>query len=521
MVDSWITKHIPLSGGLVVNTPVVEQGALYPGSCITGVNFEPALAGGYRRITGHLKYDSTVVPGTGEVLGVAVFNGGVIAMRGTEVYEGAGSGWSKINGAFTRTNAQKYTHTLYNWGAGDFIAFVDNVNYPAKWDGNTYTELTTAPIGSSYIVSHKNHMFTAKDAVLSFSAPNNDNNHSAADGAGTISIGTPIIALAPWRDSLWIFSQNNIYKLTGSSKLDWKLETVTSALGCAAKHSLVEVGGDLLFLGPDGMRTVAGTERIGDVEVGSVSEAIKPLVETIGPNYAASGSISTVVLRGKTQFRLFYSKSSDPVETSGGFLGAVRESGGETGGTGPEKHGGHHSLDSYLWEFFQVQGIKISCAHSDYINGVEYVVHGDYDGYVHRQEQGDSFDGANVVANFSLPYITYDDPEVRKTLHTLSAFIEAEGLNDVRINFVFDYNDPDVLLPEEIKVVSTGAAFWFYNDLAATYGTAEYDVAPKVTRDHNLVGSCLNHTIVFSSNDALSPYTVSELVLQISLEGRR
>ena len=521
MVDSWITKHIPLSGGLVLNMPQVEQGALYPGSCITGVNFEPALVGGYRRLSGHLKYDNDVVPGSGEVLGIGVFNGGVVAMRGTEVYEGVGSGWTKINGAFTRTNAQKYTMTYYNWGAGDLMTFVDNVNYPAKWDGTTYTELTTAPIASSYVAAHKNHLFTAKGAVLSFSAPNQDNNHTPADGAGTISVGTPIICFAPWRNNLWIFSQNKIYKLTGSSKLDWKLETVTDELGCAAKHSLVEVGGDLFFLGPDGMRTVAGTERIGDVEVSSVSESIKPLVETIGPNYAAAGSISTVVVRGKSQFRLFYSKSSDPVELAGGVLGALRETGGQSSSGSPSQHAGKHSLDTYEWEFFQIQGIKVSCAHSDYVNGVEYVVHGDYDGYIHRQEFGNTFDGANVVANFSLPYITYDDPQVRKTLHTLSAFIEAEGSNDVRINFIFDYDDPDTLRPDEIQVVSTAAAFWFYDDGGATYGTAKYDEPPKVTRDHNLVGSCLNHTIIFSSNDALAPYTVSELVLQIALEGRR
>jgi hypothetical protein len=503
--------------------PQVEQGALFPGSCITGVNFEPALSGGYRRLSGHTKFDEDVVPGTGEVLGAFVFNGGggVVSMRGTEVYSSAGSGWTAINGAFGRTNAQKYTATFYNWGAGDFMAFVDNVNYPAKWDGSVYTELTTAPIGSTYIAAHKNHMFTSKGAVLSFSAPNNDNNHTPADGAGTISVGTPIIAFATWRNSLWIFSINNIYKLTGSSKLDWSLETITEDLGCAAKHSVVEVGGDLFFLGPDGMRTVAGTERIGDVEVGSVSEPIKSLVETIGPNYAASGSISTVVVRGKSQMRLFYSKASDPVASSGGFLGALRESAGSAEEGSPNRHSGKHSQDSYLWEFFQIQGIKASCAHSDFINSVEYVIHGDYDGYVQRQEVGDSFDGSNVVANFSLPYITYDDPEIRKVLHTLSAFITAEGENDLRINFVFDYDDPSVLRPPEITVQTTGDAFWFYGDVGATYGTALYDVAPSVTRDHSLVGSCFNHTIVFSSNDVLAPYTISELVMQIALKGRR
>ena len=49
-------------------------------------------------------------------------------------------------------------------------------------------------------------------------------------------------------------------------------------VGCLSGYSIQEIGGDLIFLAPDGLRTVAGTARIGDVELGTVSKAIQPLV---------------------------------------------------------------------------------------------------------------------------------------------------------------------------------------------------------------------------------------------------
>ena len=46
----------------------------------------------------------------------------------------------------------------------------------------------------------------------------------------------------------------------------------------------------MLFLSPDGIRTVAGTARIGDVELGSVSRQIQSIISDIA---ADSGFIIT------------------------------------------------------------------------------------------------------------------------------------------------------------------------------------------------------------------------------------
>ena len=83
MADQLNTFVAVCSGGLVTNTDPLTQASAMSGSAIRMINYEPALSGGYRRISGYLN-DYGTVPGTGAVLGVHV-NGylkdGIFACR--------------------------------------------------------------------------------------------------------------------------------------------------------------------------------------------------------------------------------------------------------------------------------------------------------------------------------------------------------------------------------------------------------------------------------------------------------
>ena len=59
------------------------------------------------------------------------------------------------------------------------------------------------------------------------------------------------------------------------------IKSITKNIGCVSGNSIQEIGGDLIFLAPDGLRTVAGTARIDDVELGSISRKILPLINNL------------------------------------------------------------------------------------------------------------------------------------------------------------------------------------------------------------------------------------------------
>ena len=65
---------------------------------------------------------------------------------------------------------------------------------------------------------------------------------------------------------LIIFCTNSIYKLQNiNNSSTITVVPITKNVGCMDGASIQEIAGDLVFLSPDGLRTIAGTTRIGDV----------------------------------------------------------------------------------------------------------------------------------------------------------------------------------------------------------------------------------------------------------------
>jgi hypothetical protein len=142
MATAWQTFPIEFKGGLISNLSPLQQGINAVGSASTLQNFEPSKEGGYKKILGYDKYDSTVVPGSGVITGVKVINAGeVLAIRAdggvSKVYHSTGSGWvlkatAALNGAKARFVDYKYT------GVAKTL-IVDGVNFPAIFEDVTNT----------------------------------------------------------------------------------------------------------------------------------------------------------------------------------------------------------------------------------------------------------------------------------------------------------------------------------------------------------------------------------------------
>jgi hypothetical protein len=500
-MDRWETFAIPLGGGVVQNMPPLEQANNLPGSLTRGVNFETSReGGGYRRVSGYAKYDNNEVPNTGQLLGTFVFDGEVIACRGDGIYESGGSGWTQLNSGDLNTGAEKYWGHRYNWGV-ESIILADKVNKPFKYDGSTLTRLTDAPSGVSVVQAFKRHMFMANGNLLTFSAPNDETNFAAADGAGEINVGFDIIGLGLWRDQLYVFGRNQIAKILGNNSSDFVLTPVTSRIGIVHRDTLQELSGDLVFLADDGVRTIAGTERIGDVEMGSISDPVYKSMYKLAKQFA-SGTFSSCIVAEKGQYRLFPVLGTEELTNTIGYVGCM-----------------DLTTQGQTYEWFELQGFQAVCADADYFDSLEIVVHGGFDGFVYQQEQGNSLGQENIVAYMELPYITYGDPRIRKTLYKVTAYANIEGIVSIIANVLFDYNSPQTLQPAETPLTSNTTTFQAFG--TATFGGDEFGADPDITATINVVGSGLTNTIVISSNDQLAAYSVEEIVFEYGISGRR
>ena len=547
MPDRIESFKVISGGGLNSNENHLSLSDSAPGSATRLVNYEPSLFGGYRRINGYEEYDDLfpeVDDGNsvaeGKVLCVAYYknehigNPYIIAARkdvGANTYSfwyhTAYIGWRKMTTGFTLNTTdgvrtvEKIRFAQFDFGSGSHIIFVDGVNKASVFDGtNWYAIDRTAAGGSSaaggdqaidapsVVDIFENHIFLSGDrtsqSVVAHSAPNDPLTWTVAAGAGQLVMGFKAIQIKPFRDNLFVFGNNAIKKVAPDLTNGFVVEQVTTNVGCVAPDSVLEIGGDLLFLAPDGLRPVAGTSRIGDVELETVSKSIQSALVDIIKNSDLS-TLNGVVVRSKSQVRYFFGDDTTDVVDSEGLVGGLTNSTGSIG-----------------WEFGALLGIRASCCSSEYIGTEEFILHGDYDGRVYRQEQGNSFNGRDIVGIYATPYYDFNETEVRKTLRKVNTFLRAEGPFDMNLAIAYDWGDYTTSRPSTYNEDSQGGPT-VYGGRSITYSGANvtYGGNSKPIMTYDIQGSGFSIRATYVTVGQFDPYTIQGIVFEYSVAGRR
>ena len=452
------------------------------------------------------------------------------------------TGWQKINltntvlGTTARrasvlnqvTPITKVRDTTFNFGSGNSACFVDGANPAIIYDGVDWVELTSSGGGTKALGAggnqclnfpaivdvFKNHLFLSGDAtnasVVCHSAASNPYDFVAASSGGVqtggvqLLPGFDLVDFRAFRDNLFFFGTNAIKKVIVDVTAGFVIEQVTNNVGCIARDSVLEIGGDLIFLAPDGIRPVAGTSRIGDVELETISKPIQQLLTQLPANYDLN-SIVGVVLRSKSQIRYFIQPPSiADAEDSFGIIGALR------------------SADQRLgWEFGETLGIRASAACSQYINNEEVVLHGDYDGKVYQQERGTDFGGNDILAIYASPFFDFGETEVRKDMRKLNTFIRCEGPLDMNIAINYDWYDQRSAKPGSYLETSSGAPVTYrglninYASAGVSYGGSD---APIMRTD--IQGSGYATQVTYVTLGKFEPYSIQGLVFEFSVAGR-
>ena len=351
-------------GGLNVNLNQLEI-MRQPGVATELLNFEVDPDGGYRRINGFTLFGagSSVRPNSSNrILGMFVYADGLIVCSGTSIFfsqdgtsylqinkasvSGSGDNFSTFSGRSNdaRTSQGQCSFALFE-GTSDYgeVLICDGANKPfffkmtgtgalsdrTFFAGEITVDSTTAPTVG---VIHENHFVvggapTAKNKI--FFSSSLDPDSFSGSGAGSIQLTDSIVGLASFRSDLIIFCKNSIFKLINiSDSTNIAVVPITKNVGCLDGQSIQEIGGDLLFLSPDGIRTVAGTARIGDVELSSVSRQIQKITTVIADG-VNNFIITSGVLRSKSQYRLFYTNVSQSSAVSKGVIGTLTPNGFE------------------------------------------------------------------------------------------------------------------------------------------------------------------------------------------------
>lgn len=505
---------VSCAGGLVLNKDVFSMA---PGEALVLQNFEPDIAGGYRRIDGTALYNTTIVTqGTSNASLTIdcsiIFNGQIIAARGGSIFRGTTSGtWTSIASGLG-TSTQAYDFEKFNFNGTDKLIIATGHSAAQAIDSSFAVDVInatgggTAPVNPKFVKAFQNHMFYAgatNSQEVIFSVPFSEDNFTLASGAGSFKVDSTVVGLKVFRDSLFIFCRDRIYKLSGTSSSTFAVTEVTRKIGCIDGGSIQEIGGDVLFLAPDGLRTIAGTARIGDVELGSVSRQIQSRIDEI-----TTDRITSTVIRSKSQYRLFYPVNASAQTGSKGII-AVLKTNANTGNVG--------------FEYSDIIGIKPACNDSDFIGTVETQVFGGYDGFIYKMETGNTFAniGTNniIVAVYRSPDMVMGDPGIRKYMQRVNLNYKGEGTNvNADLAIRYDYDSVDTPQPDKISLVSPGGAAVYG---VATYSNATYDASGTPLIRQSVEGSGFAVAIKIDDKSSTDAFSVKGFQLEFTPGGRR
>ena len=517
MPDRWQTYPIEFRGGLISNLSPLQHGSAAPGSARNLINFEPSTEGGYRRVEGFTKFNSNVVTGQNNVLGVTFFRNRAVAARDQSstnpklFLAASGSGaWTDLSTSLTLgASATRVRFCKYNFDGNDKLFIVDGIGYPLILAGVAASDLSqlSGPSdlqGATHAVEFKEHIFAAKGENLIFSAPFEDDDFTAASGGGIINVGSTITDLIVFREQLIVFSEDRISRIVGNSIADFQMQPITDNIGCVVNDTAQEISGDVIFLGPDGLRTVAGTERNEDFNLASVT---KPVQKEIVALTSGNTSFSSVTIREKSQYRIFGFASTTTAAASKGIIGTQIQGAQGTG-----------------LNWAETTGIKAYVADSTYTGKTETVIFANDDGYVYQMESGNSFDGSNITASFSTPYFPITDPRTRKSVYKATIYTDPQGTVNLDFNMKYDLSETGVIEPATINLsnTSSSAGIATFGDPAAIFGTSTYSgESLQSIFDTQTQGSGCTVSLQFESSGTGPPFSLDAAVIEYGQYGRR
>jgi hypothetical protein len=409
-----------------------------------------------------------------------------------------------------RSSGGKHRFVRYNFLGTSRVCVVDGTNNPFKYDGTTFTVLNDAPtdvLGADHVAEFKSHLFFSKGNTLTFTAPYTDDNFDAADGAGVITVPHTITGLIVFREQLIIFSTSKIHRLVGNTIADFQLQPISLDIGCIREDTIQEVGGDIAFLGPDGIRLLNATDRIGDF---GLAVASRPIQSETNDLVSAHTSFNSCVVRSKSQYRIFGYTNTVTRTTAKGILGTQFAD---------------QTAQGMAWA--ETRGILVNIVDSVYSNAdsEEVIIFANRDGYVYRMESGNSFDNNNIVASFYTPYFSFGDPRIRKTFYKLTTYLDPEGSISGSVTPKLDFDEttslqPEPLIqPQPVEFDNEADAASFYG--SATYGSASFGGNLQYVFINQLIGSGFTFSLQYQFDSTDPPFSLDALAIELASNDRQ
>jgi hypothetical protein len=413
-------------GAVVVGSCVGSEARSAAPSPATDVVYQKAAADVYRA-------DIGPVPGSGQVLGVWMYNDVVYAFRNTadgtaaKMYKATGTGWQLVT---TPTLAPGGHYEFVNANFGGTTAMqkmfgCDSVNKAFMFDGTTFTQITTGMTldTPNHIEVHKNFLWLAFDASLQHSAIGDPTTWSVVVGAGEIALGEKITSLKSYignssyigssaSNAMLIHTSSKTQILYGSSNADFSLSKHSDVSGGLAGS--VQIADQPYYMSELGLTNLQVTQAYGNFIQSSLSQTINPFILQ-----EKSRITTSCIVREKSQYRLFFNDGYALYVT---FLNG-----------------------KVLGMMVQNLGIPIRTVCSlKKADNSEWIFAGSDSGYVYQMEKGPNFDGLPILSYLSLVFAAFKSPRIRKRWRKAVLEVKGSGYLEYAVSKDLSWISPDI-----------------------------------------------------------------------------
>ena len=338
-------------------------------------------------------------------------------------------------------------HNFYGVGKSPRAYGCQGQGRAFEWDGTYFTpiltDLTAALDKPTHISQFKNHLF------LGYSTGYAQNSEigeplewTTAGGAFDYSFGSEITNFSKGESTaLLILGRNNIGYVIGNDSSDFVLEPISSDAG-AVEWTYVTAGFPT-YMDDAGIRRLETTQAFGNWRAGTLTALIEPFFhdkQRLGVTAAAA-----LRIRKHDQYKLFFSD-----------------------GTGLTLYLGQKKPETIPFELDHTA--FCSCEGVIGTEPSESVFIGTTDGYVMELDQGNSFDGEEVLAWLRLAFNHLGAPSQRKRFHKVTLECDAGPALSLGLVGEFSHGTPyQPAARENTLTINAGGGVWddsLWNDFA-------------------------------------------------------
>ena len=157
--------------------------------------------------------------------------------------------------------------------------------------------------------------------------------------------------------------------------------------------------------------------------------------------------------------------------------------------------------------------VRCSCS-AETSSGEEVAYFGSTDGYVYQFDRGTSFDGVEMEAYIYLAYNFSNSPRQRKRFRQASFEVKGEGYSEMNFSYELNYGGTSLIQPSSTNIpIDLGAALWD----SFTWDAFYWDGKPLAPIEADMTGTGENISIIIISNsDYFKPHKITGVLTHYS-----